>query len=145
MPPGVEETDMERKVNAEFCVMGAEHVKGMAEIEDFFIAVPTPVGIGVREMASAGTMGFSVFPAMAELMPIRGSVGMDTGAVAGEGEAVGGDEAFVGGREDGKEAVGLQFQDPVRKAGKAKQHHKYEGAKDLCLVLGRPPERGKVH
>ena len=56
VPPGIYETDMEGKINAKVRVMGAEHVKGMAEIKDFLIAVPTPVSIGVREMAFTGAV-----------------------------------------------------------------------------------------
>ena len=40
VPPGIQEADMEREVNADVSIMGAEHVKGMSEIKDFFIAVP---------------------------------------------------------------------------------------------------------
>ena len=56
VPPGINETDMQRKVNTKVRVMGTEHIKCMAEIKDFLATVPTPVSIGVREMAPAGAV-----------------------------------------------------------------------------------------
>lgn len=70
--PGIEETDMHRQVNAEFRVMGTEHVKGMAEIKGSQIGIPSPVSIWVREASSAGTVRDAMFPAAADLMAIRG-------------------------------------------------------------------------
>ncbi|MCH5248866.1 MAG: hypothetical protein J1E98_02990 [Lachnospiraceae bacterium] len=77
--------------------MGAEHVKGVAEVRGILLAVPAPVGIGVGEMARAGAVGDAIFAAIADLMPIRGSMGMDASAIAGE------DEAVLKGRDDGGE------------------------------------------
>ena len=54
--PGINETDMQRKVNGKVRIMGTEHIKCMAEIKDFLVTVPSPVGIGVREMAPAGAV-----------------------------------------------------------------------------------------
>ena len=58
-------------------------------------------------MAFTGTVGNAVFHTFADLMPIRGGVGMDTGAVAGEGNAVRRDKAVPEGREDGGKAEKL--------------------------------------
>lgn len=44
---GIQETDMEGQVDPGFCIMGAEHVKGMAEIKDFLITVPAPVCVRI--------------------------------------------------------------------------------------------------
>lgn len=44
-------------------------------------------------MAFTGTAGDAVFHAITDFMPVRGSMGMDAGAVAGKGEAVCLDEA----------------------------------------------------
>lgn len=45
--PGIQETDMQRQVDTVLCIVGAEEVKGMAEIKDFLITVPAPVCIRV--------------------------------------------------------------------------------------------------
>ena len=100
VPPGIDETDMEREVNAKVRVMGAEHIKGMSEIKDFLVAVPSPVRIRVREMAAAGAVRGSVFQTAAGLMSVRGGMGMDTGAVTGKGQAVFWDEPILEGRKD---------------------------------------------
>ena len=47
VPSGIQETDMERQVDPGFCIMGAEHIKGMAEIKDFLITVPAPVCVRI--------------------------------------------------------------------------------------------------
>lgn len=47
VPSGIQETDMEWQVDPGFCIMGAEHVKGMAEIKDFLITVPAPVCVRI--------------------------------------------------------------------------------------------------
>lgn len=107
VPSGIQETDMQGQVNANLCIMETEHIKSMPEIEGFFVAVPSPVCVGVGEMAFAGTMGGAVFHAFADLMPIRGSVGMDTGAITGKSEAIGRDEPVAPGREDSGQAVRL--------------------------------------
>ncbi len=104
MPPGVQETDMQRQIDTVLCIVGAEHVKGVAEIKDFFITVPSPVCIGVREMTFAGTMADAVFHTVTDFMPVRGSMGMDAGAVTGKRKAILGDEAVCEGREDGGKA-----------------------------------------
>ncbi len=98
--PGIEETDMQGQVNADFCIVGAEHIKAMSKIKSFLVAVPSPVGIGVREMTSAGTAGDAVIHTLTDFMPIRGRVGMDTGAVTGKGDAVRRNEPVPEGRED---------------------------------------------
>lgn len=98
MPPGVEETDMQGQVNPNVSIVGAEHVEGMSKIEDFLITVPPPVCVRVREMAFTGTVGNAVFHTFADLMPIRGGMGMDTGAVAGEGNAVRREKSVLEGR-----------------------------------------------
>ena len=108
--PGVEEieeTDMQRQANTVFCIVGAEHVKGVAEIKDFLITVPAPVCIGVREMAFTGTAGDAIFHTVTCFMPIRGGVGMDTGAIARKGEAITRDEPVLEGGEDCGEAENL--------------------------------------
>ena len=103
MPPGINETDMEGEVNANVVVVGAEHIKGMAEIKDFLVTVPSPVSIGVREMAPAGAVCDPVLQTAADFMPIRGGMGMDTGAVTGKSETVCREKpVFEGGDECGK-------------------------------------------
>lgn len=47
MPSGIEEADMQWKVNANLRVMGAEHVKGVPKIKGILVAVPSPVRISV--------------------------------------------------------------------------------------------------
>ena len=101
MPPGIHETDMKREVNSNVCIMGAEHIKCMAEIKNFLVAVPSPVGIGIREMAPAGAVCASVLHTVTDFMSIRGGMGMDTGAVAGKGEAVRREEPVFQGRDEG--------------------------------------------
>ena len=88
VPPGIYETDMEREVNAKVRIMGTEHIKGMSEIKNCLVAVPSPVCIGVREMALTGAVCHAVFQTVTDFMPVRGGMGMDTGAVTGKGEAV---------------------------------------------------------
>ena len=103
VPSGSQKADMKREVNADVCIMGAEHIKGMAEIKNFLVAVPSPVSIRVREMAPAGAVCHSVFQTVTDFMSVRGGMGMDTGAVAGKGEAVRGEKpVFQGGDEGGK-------------------------------------------
>ena len=92
VPPGIQETDMQGQVNANVRIMGTEHVKGVAEIKDLLIAVPAPVSIGIREMAPAGAVLDSILPTFADFMPVRGGMGMDTGAIAGKGNAVSGEK-----------------------------------------------------
>ncbi len=107
MPPGIYEADMERKVNPDVRVMGAEHVKGMAEIKSFLVAVPSPVSIGVGEVARAGATGDTIFRTVTDFMPVRGGMGMDTGAVAGKDEAVCRDKPVFQGGDEGGETENL--------------------------------------
>ena len=102
--PGVQETDMRGQIDTVSCIMGAEHVKGVVEIKDFLIAVPSPVCIGIREMPFTGTVADAVFHTVTDFMPVRGSMGMDAGTVAGKGEAVRRDEPVCERREDGGKA-----------------------------------------
>ena len=103
MSPGINETDMEWEVNANVWVVGAEHIKGMAEIKDFLVTVPSPVRVGVRKMAPAGVVGCAVIQTVTDFMSVRGGMGMDTGAVAGKGDAVCRKKAIIeGGDECGK-------------------------------------------
>lgn len=97
---GIEEAEMEREVNPGASIMGAEHVKGMAEIKDFLVAVPPPVSIRVGEMAPAGAVECSVIQTVTGLMSVRGGMRMDTGTVTGKGQAVFWDEPFPEGRQD---------------------------------------------
>ncbi len=101
MPSCIEEADMEWEVDADVSIMGTKHIKGVPEIRGSQVAVPAPVGIGVREMPSAGAMWDTVFPAFADFMPVRGGMGMDTGAVAGKGEAMCRDYPVPEGRDNG--------------------------------------------
>lgn len=98
--PGIQEADMQGQVNANVRVVETEHIKGMPEIERSLIAVPSPMGIRIGEMSFTGTMGDTVFHAFADLMLIRGSVGMDTDAGAGKGDAVRRDKPAPEGREE---------------------------------------------
>ncbi len=107
VPPGVQETDMQGQVNAVFRVMGAEHVEGVSEIIGFLFAVPAPVGIGFREMPFTGAADDAVIHTLADFMPVRGSMGMDTGAIAGKCEPALRDESVVHGRKEGGEAENL--------------------------------------
>lgn len=95
---------MQGQVNTGFCIVGAEHVKGVSKIKDFLITVLSPVGIGIREMALTGAACDSFFQTFPDLMPIRGCMGMDTGAVAGKGESVPRDETVLKGWKDGSKA-----------------------------------------
>lgn len=107
VPPGVQETDMQWQVNADPGIVGTEHVKRMPEIESSLVAVPSLVSIRIGEMAFASAMGDVVFHASADLMAIRGCMGMDTGAIAGKGEAIGRDETVFKRRKDRGEAKDL--------------------------------------
>lgn len=93
MASGIQKTEMKREVSANISIMKAEHIKGMPEIENFFIAVPSPVSIRVREMALTRAAADTVYRAFANFMSIRGSMGMDTGAVTGKGKTVFWDES----------------------------------------------------
>jgi len=107
VPSGIQEADMEREVNAGIRIMGAEHVKGMPEIKNLLITVPSPMGVGVREMALTGAARNAGSAAATDLMAVGGSVGMDAGAVAGEGNAVRGEKAVPEGRDESSKAEKL--------------------------------------
>ncbi|WP_275443809.1 hypothetical protein [Petralouisia muris] len=79
----------------------------MSEIESSIVAVPAPVSIRIGEMAFASAMGDVVFHAFADLMAIRGCMGMDTGAIAGKGDAICRDESVFKRRKDRGEAKDL--------------------------------------
>lgn len=98
---------MERQVNADMGIVGAEHVKGVSEIKDFLIAVPAPVCVRIGEMPVTGAVENAVFAAIADFMSMRGCVGMDAGAVAGNGNTVCGDEAVFKGRDEGGKSENL--------------------------------------
>lgn len=104
VPPGIQEADMQGKVDTSFRIMGAEHVKGMPEIKDFLVTVPSPVGIRVREMTLAGAARNAGIAAVTDFMSVRGSVGMDTGAVAGEGNTIRREKAVPEGRDESGKA-----------------------------------------
>lgn len=74
-------------------INGAVHIKGMPEIESFFVAVPFPERIGIGEMAFTGTMADAIFLVFVDLTSIRVCVRMDAGAIAGKCEMVCRDEA----------------------------------------------------
>ncbi len=101
MASGIQEADMQGQVSTDVCIVGAEHVKGVAKIKDFPVTVPAPVCIRIGEMAFAGAARDTVFHTFTDFMPIRGCMGMDAGAVAGKGEAVFRDEPVPEGGEDG--------------------------------------------
>ena len=107
VPSGIEESDVEGKVNTRIRVVGAKHVEGVAKIKSPLVTVPAPVRIGVREMAFAVTVQVPALCTFAGLMPIRGGMGMDAGAVAGEGDAVLRNQPVAQGREDGGEPENL--------------------------------------
>lgn len=107
MSPGIEEADMEREVNSDVCIMRAEHVKGMAEIKDFLVTVPSPVSIRVREMAHAGAVGYAVIQTVTDFMSVRGGMRMDAGTVAGKNESVSREKAVIQGRDEGGKAKEL--------------------------------------
>ena len=56
MSSGIQKTDMQRQVNTDLCIVGAEHIKHMPKIEGLLVTVPSPVGIRIGEMAFSGTM-----------------------------------------------------------------------------------------
>ena len=88
VPSGVQKSDMQGQINTGLCIVGAEHVKGVSKIINLFFAVPSPAGIRIREMPFTGAAGDAVFHTLTDFMPIRGRMGMDTGAVTGKGKAV---------------------------------------------------------
>lgn len=61
MPPGIKETDVQREVNPDIGVMGAEHVERMPKTKDLLVTVPAPVRIRIGEMAFAGAVRIAVF------------------------------------------------------------------------------------
>lgn len=93
VPSGIQESDMQGQINTGQCIVGAEHVKGVSKIINLFVAVPSPAGIRIREMPFTGAAGDVVFHTLTNFMPIRGRMGMDTGAVTGKGKAVFWDES----------------------------------------------------
>ena len=101
MPPGVEEADMQGKVNSNLRVMGAEHVEGVPKIEGIHVAVPSPIRVRVRKMPFTGAMGNVVFFTFTNLASIGRGMGMDTGAIAGECDAILRDESILPGRDEG--------------------------------------------
>ena len=103
MPPGVEEADMQGKVNSNLRVMGAEHVKGVPKIEGIHVAVPSPIRVRVRKMPFTGAMGNVVFFTFTNLASIGRGMGMDTGAIAGECDAILRDESILPGFLEGLE------------------------------------------
>ena len=104
---GIQESDMQGQVNTGFRIMGTEHIKGVAKIKDFLITVPAPVGIRIGEMAFTGTARDTFFKAVTDLVPVRGGMGMDAGAVAGKGEAIFGYESVLKGWKDGGKTENL--------------------------------------
>ena len=97
VPSGIQETDMHRQINANVRIMKTEHIKGMAKIKGFFVAVPAPVSIGIREMPATGAVWNTVLFTFADFMPVRGGMGMDAGAVAGKRDTVLGDKPILKG------------------------------------------------
>lgn len=78
VPLGVEETDVEREINAGICIMCTEHVKGASEEKDFLVVVPSPVSVWVGEIAPARTVRDADFEAFIDLTVIGGSMGTST-------------------------------------------------------------------
>lgn len=107
MTSGIQKADMQGQVKPDMCIVCTEHVKGVAEIKNLLIAVPSPMGVGVGEMAFAGTSGNTMFQTIADLISIRGRMGMDAGTVSGKGDAVLRDESVLKGWEDGGKAKNL--------------------------------------
>lgn len=107
MASGIQEADMQGQVNTDGGIVCAEHVKSVAKIKSFFIAVPAPVGIRIGEMAFTGTARDTIFQTVTYPVTIRGGMGMDAGAVAGKGESVPRDESVLKGGEDGGKTKNL--------------------------------------
>lgn len=68
--------------------MGAEHAESVTEIKGFLVALPSPVSIGGGETAFTRAVGDSIFQAFTALMPIKRSMGMYAGAIAGKSSTV---------------------------------------------------------
>ena len=58
-------------------------------------------------MTFTGAVGIAVFHAVTDFVSIRGSMGMDTGAIAGESDAVPWNEPVPQGRDEGGKAEKL--------------------------------------
>ena len=105
--PGVQEADMQGQINAIFCIMGAEHVKGCVRNKRFPHHCPSPSVHRGQRNAAYRNNGRCRFPYSYRLYAVRGSMGMDAGAVAGKDEAVRRDGPVCEGREDGGKAENL--------------------------------------
>ena len=79
----------------------------MSEIPSFFVAVPSPAGIRVGIMASAGASVWAGLSACWKMSPVRGGMGNHGSAITGDGEVVGIDQSKAQGREDGKDGKDL--------------------------------------
>ena len=88
-------------------ISGTEHIQSMSEIPSFFVAVPSPAGIRVGIMASAGASVWAGLSACWKMSPVRGGMGNHGSAITGDGEVVGIDQSKAQGREDGKDGKDL--------------------------------------
>ena len=93
------------KLSLELGITQGEHVKGASEIPAFFMAVPPPLGIGVRVMAQAGLVifGFRGFVRALRLSAMGIGVNGYSGAIAGKGKPVLWDDAIFNRRKDSGE------------------------------------------
>lgn len=104
VPPGIQETNMQGKVNPKLFIMEGKHVEGITKEETFQVAVPAPGSVGVGEMACAGAVEDAIFSTLADFVAIGRSMSMYAGAVTGECDAVRGNQPGAQGGEDGGDA-----------------------------------------
>ena len=109
MPFGAGEIEQERKVGLRIRAVAAEHVKRAPEIPVLLMAVPAPLGIGVRVMPwTAGVERAGAAPVTGRVGPAKGA-GMDShsGTVTGDNKASPGDKAKGTGRKEGSKIKGM--------------------------------------
>ena len=103
MPPCAGEVHQERELDLKLCVPGTEHIKCMSEIPALVVAVPAPARVRVGIVAPTAIAESAGGWAGGKVPPIRGCMGGDCSAIAGDSEAFGVDQSKLHGGEQCKE------------------------------------------
>lgn len=107
VPGCIKYMEMEREIERISVIMERKQIKSIPEIKTVEIAVPAPGCVWIGIMSGTGAGPGPVFRARADLMPIGERMGVDAGAVTGEGEAVGRNQSGAYGREQSGKAEKL--------------------------------------
>ena len=97
----IKETDMKGDIGLIAFIMAGQHVEGMAKIIRAEVTVPSPGCVRVREMAGTRAVGDTIVSTVTDSVSVRAGMGMDAGAIAGNGKAVRRDQTKFQGRDDG--------------------------------------------